>query len=454
MSDKKLSLAAEAYLYGYPLVYNLDMMSAQAAGKVVPAGPVNIFGHARALLGPEVPFVAPNNDTLYSNLMADVTKEPLVLHLPDTHGRYYVMQFVDAWTNNFAYLGRRATGTAEGLYLLAGPDWAGEIPTGMTLIQSPTNIFAIVGRVAVQGEADIPNVHAIQNNIWVTPLSLYPERPDNSQRVPGDWDLAPFDGWVGDELKFWEQMRAGMKLFPPPAAEQGYTQKFEPLGLLADESPYVNPNPDPKLVEILKAGAAEFKEFMEATVAQSAKVLKFVNGWSIPLHIFDYNTENFQIGTIDAPKWKIEDRAEAFFMRAFAARIGLWGNHAYEAVYPIADMDGNGDRLVGEHQYVFHLDELPPCDAFWSLTMYQPPKFYLVANPINRYSIGDRTPGLKYNDDGSLDIYFQHESPGAEKESNWLPASEGPFRVTMRIYQPHEAVLDGSYILPSIQKVA
>ena len=452
MNDTKLSLAAEAYLYGYPLVYNLEMMAEQASGKILTGGPVNTFGFARALLGPEVEFVAPNNDTLYSNLMADVTKEPLVLHLPDTHGRYYVMQFVDAWTNNFAYLGRRATGTEEGLYLLAGPDWDGETPEGMTLVQSPTNIFAIVGRLAVHGEADLPKVLALQNGIWITPLSLYPQRPDSAQREFGDWDLAPFDERVGDGLKFWELMRTGMKLFPPPAAEQSYIQKFAPLGLLTDESLYVNP--DPELVETLQAGAAEFKEFMEATVAHSSEVLETVNGWSIPMHIFDYNLEHFQIGTIDAPKWKIQDRAQAFFIRALAARIGLWGNHAYEAVYPIADMDGAGNRLVGEHQYVLHLEELPPSDAFWSLTMYQPPKFYLVANPINRYSIGDRTPGLKYNDDGSLDIYFQHESPGLEKESNWLPAPAGPFRVTMRIYQPHEAVLDGSYVVPPIRKAA
>lgn len=452
MNDLKLSLAAEAYLYGYPLVYNLDTMAEQASGKIATGGPVNTFGHAKALLGPEVAFVAPNNDTLYSNLMADVTQEPLVLHLPDTHKRYYVMQFVDAWTNNFAYLGRRATGTEEGLYLLAGPDWEGETPDGMTLVQSPTNIFAIVGRVAVQGKADIPNVLAIQQDIWVTPLSLYPQRPNNSQRKFGDWDLAPFDERVSDELKFWEQMRTGIKLFPPPEAEQAYIQKFASLGLLADESPYVNP--DPELVETLQAGAAEFKEFMEATVAQTAKVIEPVNGWSIPMHIFDYNLNHFQIGTIDAPRWKIQDRAQSFFIRALAARIGLWGNHAYEAVYPIGDMDGNGDRLVGEYPHVLHLDELPPTDAFWSITMYQPPKFYLVANPINRYSIGDRTPGLQYNADGSLDIYFQHESPGPGKESNWLPAPAGPFRVVMRMYQPHEAVLDGSYILPPIRKLA
>jgi hypothetical protein len=452
MGNTTLSLAAEANLYGYPLVYNLEMMVGHAAGRFPTGAPVNTFGHAKALLGPEVEFVAPNNDTLYSNMMGDVTKEPLVLRLPGTSGRYYVMQFVDAWTNNFAYLGRRATGTDEGLFLLAGPDWEGEVPEGMTLVQSPTNAFAIVGRVAVEGESDIPNVLAIQENMWLSPLSLYPERPGPSQRELGDWNLAPFDERVGDELKFWEQMRAGMKLFPSPAAEQAYIQKFEPLGLLEDESPYVNP--DPQLAETLKAGAAEFTEFLKIAISPEAQVIKPVNGWMIPLHIFDYNLDNFRIGAIDAPKWKIQDRGQAFLMRAVAARVGLWGNHAYEAAYPTADLDGNGDQLVGEHQYVLHLEELPPVDAFWSLTMYRPPEFYLVANPINRYSIGDRTPGLTYNDDGSLDIYIQKDSPGPEKESNWLPAPEGPFRVAMRMYQPREAVLDGSYVVPPIRRVS
>jgi hypothetical protein len=452
MENNKLSLAAEAHLYGYPLVYNIETMIGHAAGKFPTGAPVNTFGHATTLLGPEVEFVAPNNDTLYSVLMGDVTREPLVLHLPDTNGRYYVMQFVDAWTNNFAYLGRRATGTDEGLFLLAGTDWTGEVPQGMTLVRSPTNIFAIVGRVAGGGETDIPNVLAIQKEIWLSPLSQYPERPDISQRIFGDWDLAPLVERVDENLRFWEQMRAWMKIFPPPAAEGGYIQKFEPLGILADESLYVDP--DPELVETLKAGDTEFNEYLAMVISPEAQVIKPVNGWMIPLHIFDYNLDFYELGTIDSPKWKLKDRGQAFLMRSIAARVGLWGNHAYEAVYPTADLDANGEQLEGKHQYVLHLEEIPPTDAFWSLTMYRPPEFYLVANPINRFSIGDRTPGLKYNDDGSLDIYFQHESPGPEKESNWLPAPAGSFRVAMRMYQPHEEVLDGDYELPPIRRAS
>jgi hypothetical protein len=452
MSEVNLSLAAEAHLYGYPLVYNLETMIGHAAGNFPTGAPVNTFGHAKALLGPDIEFVAPNNDTLYSVFMSDVTQGPLVLHLPDTGGRYYVMQFVDAWTNNFAYLGRRATGTEQGLFLLAGPDWMGEIPKSMTRVQSPTNIFAIVGRIAVEGEADVPNVLALQRNIWVSKLNLYPEVPDASQRDFGDWDLAPFDKRVGDELKFWEQLRSWMKLFPPPVAELDYIQKFTPLGLLAEESPYIDPNPG--LAETLMSGAAEFNDFLEDTITQSSQVIETVNGWMIPLHVFDYNLDNFAVGTIASPRWVLKDRPQAFYMRAIAARAGLWGNHAYEAVYPTADLDGNGDQLTGKHQYMLHLDELPPVDAFWSLTIYQPPEFYLVANPINRYSIGDRTPGLTYNTDGSLDIYLQYDSPGPGKESNWLPIPDGPFRAAMRMYQPSDVILDGRYVLPSIRRVS
>jgi hypothetical protein len=184
----------------------------------------------------------------------------------------------------------------------------------------------------VEGEADIPNVLAIQQETWLAPLSLYPEAPDVGRREFGDWDLAPFDQRVGDELKSWEQMRAWMKLFPPPAAEQGYIRKFESLGLLADKSPYVNPDPD--LAATLMAGAAEFAGFLEDTIAHSGGVMKPVHGCMIPLHIFDYNLDYFQIGAIDSSRWKLKDRAEAFFMRAIAARAGLWGNHAYESRVP------------------------------------------------------------------------------------------------------------------------
>ena len=448
MSETKLSLAAEAYLYGYPLVYCVqEMMNTAAKPALAWAAPVNTFGYARELLGPETEFVSPNNDTLYTMAMVDATHEAQVLHLPDTHDRYYVMQFVDTWTNKFAFLGRRATGTQESTYLLTGPDWQGDVPEGMTLLRAPTNVFAVVGRYATTGGDDLAKVWALQDDTWLTPLSRYPQKPDNSARTFGDWNLAPYDERVKNDLKFWEQLRAWMQLFPPSAIDQTYQQKFEPLGLLAAESPYVDP--DPALTETLKAGEKEFWAFLQANLAPGEPL----NGWSFAVDAFNFNLDHLGIGTLDTPEWKFSDRATAFFYRAVIARVGLWGNNTYEAAYPSVFLDEHGEQLNGARKYVLHFDELPPVDAFWSVTMYNMPKFYLVANPIKRYSIGDRTPGLKYNPDGSLDIYMQHESPGLDKESNWLPAPMGDFRPILRMYQPLPEALDGTFVLPPVRRV-
>jgi len=171
------------------------------------------------------------------------------------------------------------------------------------------------------------------------------------------------------------------------------------------------------------------------------------------MHYFDYNDDYFGIGTIDAPEWRIADRSRAYATRAAAARAGLWGNHGYEANYEIVYVDADGEQLNGTHRYELRLDPMPPVDAFWSLTMYNVPKFLLVPNPIDRYSIGDRTPGLQFAADGSLTIYLQQESPGPDKESNWLPAPEGEYRPVMRMYQPKSEVLSGGYALPAIRRI-
>jgi hypothetical protein len=452
MKVKELvKLAAEAYIYGYPMVYTIDEQLRHVEGKGRPDGParpVNIMGFTDKLLGPENKFVSPNNDTLYLALDADVTQEPLVLHVPDTNDRYYVLQFIDAWTNNFAYIGRRATGTQEGFFLLAGPDWQGEVPDGMRLVRAPTNIFHVVGRYAVADEADILATRVLMEDTWVTPLSRYPEQADNSQREFGDWDLAPYNPDVRKKLIWWEKFRAWSQLFPPSAEEREYLQKFEPLGLLDQESPYLKPRPG--LSKLLQTAQKKGQEFIETTSKGGGEK---VNGWAVITHVFDFNLDFFEVGTIDAPEWKIADRTKARGARAVAAHLGLWGNHAYEAAYALVWTDEHGEQLNGTHRYVLHFDEVPPADAFWSLTMYDAQDFYLVANPINRYSIGNRTPGIQYNADGSLDLYLQHASPGPEKESNWLPAPAGDFRPTLRMYQPGPSVFDGSWLPPAIKRL-
>ena len=322
----------------------------------------------------------------------DVRQGPLVLHVPDTHDRYYALQFIDAWTNNFAYIGRRATGTAEAEYLLTDRDYDGPIPDGMRVVAAPTGVFTIVGRVQLNGEADLPAVHALQDQFTVTP-----------------WRSGPA-GAAPAEV-------AG----PRPRAGRG-----------AGRRPTSGPGQD--------RGAGQGRRGAPG-------------GWSSALHAFDYNLDHLGLGTIDAPEWKIPDRAKAYVMRAMAARAGLWGNHGYEADYAFAWTDGDGQPLDGANRYELRLESPPPVDAFWSLTMYDVPDFYLVANPIDRYSIGDRTPGLQTGRDGSVTIYLQTDSPGPGKDANWLPTPAGAFRPIMRMYQPLQPILDGTYVLPAVRKV-
>jgi hypothetical protein len=435
--------AAEVYIYGYPLVYDLQEVAnfVEGAGSFPVQAPYNSFGYARRLLGPETKFVSPNNDTLYVIAMMDVRQGPVVLHVPDTHDRYYVLQFIDAWSNNFAYIGRRATGTAEASFLLTDPAYDGPVPDGMTVLQAPTGVFTIGGRVQVDGDADLPAVHALQDQFTLTPLA--------GGASPGQVTGVPKpDPQVGDDLRWWEQFRVALAAFPPPQADAPFVALAERFGATAAESPYVDP--DPELVELLtaghQAGQAKIEELGKAGGDAAG-------GWTSAMHIFDYNLDHLGLGTIDAPEWKISDRPKAYVTRAVAARAGLWGNHGYEADYAFVWTDHDGQPLDGANRYELRLEQPPPVDAFWSLTMYDVPDFYLVANPIDRYSIGDRTPGLKTANDGSVTISMQTDSPGPDKESNWLPTPQGRFRPIVRMYQPQKAILDGTYVLPAIRKV-
>jgi len=435
--------AAEVYIYGYPLVYDLQEVAnfVEGAGSFPVQAPYNSFAYARRLLGPETKFVSPNNDTLYVIAMMDVRQGPVVLHVPDTHDRYYVLQFIDAWSNNFAYIGRRATGTAEASFLLTDPAYDGPVPDGMTVLQAPTGVFTIGGRVQVDGDADLPAVHALQDQFTLTPLA--------GGASPGQVTGVPKpDPGVREDLRWWEQFRVALAAFPPPQADAPFVALAERFGATAAESPYVDP--DPELVELLtaghQAGQAKIEELGKAGGDAAG-------GWTSALHMFDYNLDHLRLGTIDAPEWKIADRSKAYVTRAVAARAGLWGNHGYEATYAFVWTDHDGQPLDGASRYELRLEQPPPVDAFWSLTMYDVPDFYLVANPIDRYSIGDRTPGLETADDGSVTISMQTNSPGPDKESNWLPTPQGRFRPVVRMYQPQKAILDGTYVLPAVRKV-
>jgi len=434
--DELAALATEAYIYGFPLIFDLQMVGGHAELGMITPAPFNSFSHASRLAGPDDRFVSINNDTVYSIAQVDVSGGPVLLRVPDTAGRYYVLQFVDAWTNNFAYVGRRATGTAAGSFLLVPPGWEGNAPGGTRVIEFPTQVATIVGRWACNGPADLDAVQALQSKLALEP-----------QGTPAAATGIPAPAEVPADLAFFEQLRTWMQAFPPSAQDQDYQQRFAALGLLDPDSPYSDcPS---GLAQALTAGADTAKQKIEAALTAGG-LAPVVNGWTLTFHTFDYNLDHLGLGTIDDPAWKIADREASYLARALAARGGLWGNHGYEAAYPMTYVDADGDQLDGRNRYTLTFDQDPPVDAFWSITMYDLPEFYLVANPIGRYSIGDRTPGLRHDSDGSLTIVIQHEQPS--DTSNWLPAPAAPFRPLMRLYQPQDAILDGTYKIPPIAK--
>jgi hypothetical protein len=440
--DALVKLATRAYLYGYPMNYGLEEIAKFPNGNgtvVAGATPFNTFGVRDSLCGPDTKFVTPNNDTIYMIAPLDFSAGPLLVEVPDTGDRYYVLQCIDAWSNNFAYVGKRATGTKAGTYLFTPPGWSGEVPAGVTAtVEAPTEVCIIAGRLQIDGPAENDAVQALARQFTITPL----EPAKTLAGIP-----APSPG-VGDDLVWWETFRVSLQAFPPPPADADLVEAFAPLGLTATESPYVSPDAD--LAAALVAGA----KAGEATIEQlMMNIHATPEGWQNTLHLFDYNTESLRLGTIDTPEWKIADRDLRYATRAVVARAGLWGNHGYEADYAIVWIDDKGDKFDGAHRYELHLPTPPPVDAFWSLTMYDVPDFYLVANEIDRYSIGDRTPGLRYGTDGSLTISLQHDRPEGDQAANWLPAPAGPFRPVMRMYQPGAAILDGSYTLPAVTRV-
>ena len=434
----RTDLAAEAFVYGFPMVFDLtevQQITTAGLGALLPA-PYNRFTHATSLAGPDEKFVSVNNDTVYSICQVDVGVGALLLDVPDTAGRYYVLQFIDAWTNNFAYVGKRATGTGAQQYLLVPPGWDGSAPGNAVPIELPTRVVTIAGRFACDGAADLPAVAELQKQLTILPLNRALLQPEG---VP-----APSPDAV-EALRPLEQIRTYMQAFPPHPDDVAYQQKFAAIGLLDETCPYTAD--DPELEAGIAAGRAAIEQATQAGAAGPT-------GWRVLKDSFNYNVHFFGVGTIDAPEWRIEDRATRQITRAVAARVGLWGNHGYEAVYGQVFVDADGNQLNGKNRYQLRFAEPPPVDAFWSLTMYDMPDYYLVANPIDRYSIGDRTPGLVTAADGSITLTLQHDEPADPTErANWLPAPEGDFRPLLRLYQPGAAILDGTFAYPAVEKL-
>ena len=426
------TLAAEAYLYGFPLVFDLEQVVRYTSTGVGsnPRAPFNAFSHARTLATAADTFVSINNDTVYSMASLDLGVGPVRLSVPASD-RYHVLQFVDAWTDNFAYVGTRGTGNDAGEFLIVPPGWDGDAE-GSTVIHSPTRVASIVGRWSCSGVEDLPAVHALQDATTLTPL-------DPGAVATG---IPAVEAQGDDVLDFWEKYRVWSQAFPPAPRDEALQASFAALGLTGD-APVGKLSDEQRAA--LRAGFQGGAGVIATAMAGAATGAE-PGAWSATLHVFDYNLDFFEAGAMDDPAWKIADPKIRIVERAVAAKAGLWGNHGYEAAYVMTFLDGDGQPLTGEHEYELQLSPPPPVGAFWSVTMYALPEFYLVANEIDRYSVGDRTPGIITDADGGLTIRISRTRPSdPDAAANWLPAPEGAFRPILRMYMPGEAVLNGTY---------
>jgi hypothetical protein len=439
-SNNPQDIATLAYIWGYPLVSVVRLVDYSSSPNVPPApgrGPINTFSSF-----PSYPtsnftdIVSINVDTLYSFGLLDLKKEPVVLQLPPISGRYYTLQFIDAYSNNFLYIGSRLNDTTGGTYLISGPNWKGDVPSGMKEIRSPTNTVDIAGRIFVNGTADVANVNAIQDKLKLTPLSVFGRNTTSPQPVTSETNaskqvpigpqpaLIPTTG-----IKIYDEISKDMADNPPPVADSEVLAKFATIGIGPGLTPSDTKNDTIRAA--LENGITEGEKIIDARVQNLGMK---VNGWLVNLDIGNFGTD--------------------YLLRAAVAKFGLGANSPVEAVYPSTFTDNQGQKLTGAHNYLIHFDkgQTPPVNAFWSITLYNN-KSYLAENPINRYSISQHTEGLKYNPDGSLDIYIQHASPGTEKESNWLPAPSGEFNLVLREYNPKDAILKGEYQITPVQRI-
>lgn len=430
-------LGTEAYIYGYPLV-TMEMTQRVLTNVAEPQGdkaPMGQFANLRqypTAANKEV--TAPNADTLYSLAWLDLSKEPYVLSIPNMKGRYYLFPMLDGWTEVFEIPGTRTTGTKAQMYAITSPGWKGTLPAGIKEYKSPTNMVWILGRTYSTGTpADYKAVHALQDQLKVVPLSAYgkPYTPPPG-KVDPDIDMkTPTRDQVnrlsaGDYFKL---LAALMKDNPPAKADAPMVARLKKIGIVPGQD-FDIAKLDPAVAKGLERVP---KAAQEKIMAHFKKAGTEVNGWTFSLKTGTYGTDYLQ--------------------RALITAIGLGANRPQDAVYPTSEVDADGKPYDGAYKYVMHFPkgQTPPAKGFWSLTMYDA-QYFFVPNPLNRYTLSPRNK-LKYNKDGSLDLYIQNEPPSKAKESNWLPAPKGKFILMLRIYWPKESLLDGTWQPPAVKRV-
>lgn len=418
-----------AYVWGYPMVDMSKQMHNEthrtAAGQQALA-PLNHFYRYEQLVTPSTAgnLRAPNNDTLYFGGWFDVSREPVIVHAPDTSGRYYTLALTDFF-NEVTHLGRRTTGTADRHFALVGPGWTGTLPGDVHVVRLATRQVWILGRLLVDGEADFPAALALMRGFWSAPLSQFIRgTPPTSPAVT---NAAPVDPL--DSLEFFAMLNRWLRANDARPDEGALLGLFDQVGI-GPKRDFAADKLDPASKRGLERALTDGRALVRATAQQPLPDVR--NGWIFPLGLADYGHD--------------------YLMRAGVV-FGGYANRPEETAYVARTVDEAGQLMTGAGNYHLHLEpaQIPPAGAFWSLAAYDLKTFSLIENPLRRYSLGNRTPGLAKNADGSLDLYLQKQAP-AEGPNNWLPVGDGPFFLVMRIYEPARAVFDGSYRLPPLRR--
>ena len=438
--------AIEAYIFGYPLV-TMEMTRRVMTNAATPEGtraPMGQFVRMRTY--PTAAFrdvTAPNADTLYTTTWLDVSKEPWVLSIPDMAGRYFLFPMLDGWTNVFQVPGKRTTGTGAQKYAITGPGWSGTLPAGVTQYKSPTAIVWILGRIYCTGTPeDYDAVHKLQDQVSVVPLSAYGATytpalgvvdPKMDMKTAVREQVNALDG-----VAYFTLLAQLMKTNPPAAADAPMVATLAKIGVVPGKD-FDASSLAPTVVEGINAATKPAQHKIMAWMKEGilAGDFKLEDGWL-------FTTKTGLYGT-------------AYRQRALITAIGLGANRPEDAIYPTSEGPDILQSYSGAKKYVMHFKkgELPPVNGFWSLTMYDADYFF-VDNPLNRYTLSQRNQ-LRANADGSVDLYIQHDSPGADKESNWLPAPADRFILMLRMYWPKDkspSILNGTWKIPRVREVS
>lgn len=429
------TLGTQAYVQLFPWLYNslLRWRWAEHGAPTLGKVPANSIVSQRNLTDASFREGGrPNNDTMYSTGYLDLSKEPIIITVPDMGTRYYTIQLINFDADNFGYIGTRATGNRAGAYALVGPNWNGQLPKSIKAVRRASTPWILIGgRVLVNGEKDLPEALKVQSQIKFMTLDQYLGK-DKSVGLPARTVPPPFPR-KDDPLADWKTLNRALAEIPASSVDAQIIKMFAQIGIGAGlDVTKTSPAIQKGLIRARDAGA------MIVTSAPANNVgRKVVNNWGMT-----------------PPNWGRTGPDGEYLKRAAQSLGGIAVHWAEENIYPATFHDQNGERLSDERRYElrFEKNQIPPVDAFWSLTVYGP-DYNLVANPINRFSVGDRSEHLKYGTDGSLTIYLQKDAPGGEKDSNWLPSGNGNFHMVLRAYLPKAEILEGRWAPPPVRRI-